>query len=161
MNSDNYKCVLLYMRSPVYVKGWRGILLSPPPVMKQLLFPEPINFHRPRSPCLAPPSNIHSRFWLAVLYPYIHTHSPFPLRLTSTLNTAKGCPSETLVPTYQTTRCHNPEKSSPPWKIQIVHVMNQYYKLVFLNTLLLKRVRSYFTIKNVSNNLMIIKSVAF
>jgi len=39
--------------------------------------------------------------------------------------------------------------------------MNQYYKLVFLNTLLLKRVRSYFTIKNVSNNLMIIKSVAF
>jgi len=39
--------------------------------------------------------------------------------------------------------------------------MNQYYKLVFLNMLLFEDVHSSFIIKNVSNNLMIIKSVEF
>lgn len=77
------------------------------------------------------------------------------------LNTAKGYTSEMLVPIYQTIQCQNPEKSSPPWKIQILHIMSQYYKLVFLNMSLLKDVNFSLIIKNVSNNLTIIKSVAF
>jgi len=39
--------------------------------------------------------------------------------------------------------------------------MNQYYKLVFLNMLRFKDVYSSLILRNVSNNLMIIKSVAF
>jgi hypothetical protein len=42
--------------------------------------------------------------------PFLTHTQPFPTMTHFNLQTVTACTSETLKPTYQTVRCHNPEK---------------------------------------------------